>query len=287
MRRAILVLALSASSVCATGCDELRETWIQALRQCGVTDVNSATILYFGPSNNAGPGSGWQKTLDQNRKQVEYHLRVDDEELPGPKAFIRPSPSGYRCKGGRDVSFKLNIVVAVNNSTLPLSAELSDDLKWARNIRITVGGMGWDELNELEYEEYFKKTLGAGNKYFEDMNAPDRLVLRRALAVENLIMVYEFSKDDAAPLKAKYRGPLGGQGNGDIGGGFSADWHEGNDLTITAPAHAWILGELVPFKSSTGFAVTRPQDGRAAVKIVREAAIVAENGNQLVPLRRQ
>jgi hypothetical protein len=283
MRRSILVLALSVSSVSAAGCDEQTDTWVKAVKDCGITGVNPANTLYFGPSNNVGPGSGWRETFGQNRKHVDYRLRLDDEELPTPKAFIRLSPSGYQCKGGREVNFQLNIMVAANSSTLPLSAELSNDLKWATNIRVTVGGMVWDELNELDYEEYFKKTLGAGNKYYEDMNVPERLVLLRALAVKDLVMVYEFSQENAAALKAKYTGPLGGKSKGDIGAGLSADWHQGNNLAITAPGQVWVLGELVPFRSSTGFAAAGPRDRRAALKIVPESEIVAENANQLTP----
>src|SRR5215470_4662105 len=160
MRRFLLVLALSVLSVCATGCDDQqRDMWVQALRDCGITDVDPARTLYFGPSQNAGPGSGWRETF-KNRKHVDYRLRFGSDELPGPKAFIRLSPAGYQCKDGREVTFKLNTDIAVHVSTLPLSAELSNDLRWARTIRISVGGMGWDELNESDYEEYFRKTLG-------------------------------------------------------------------------------------------------------------------------------
>jgi hypothetical protein len=285
MRHSVVVLGLSLLSVGALGCDPQRDWWGQALRDCGITDVNPANTLYFGPSDNAGPGSGWRETFDRKRRHVDYRLRIDSEELPGPTAFIRPSPSGYQCKSGRDVTLKLDISVAVRVSTLPLSGELSDALKWAREIRITARGMGWDELNESDYEEYVRKTLGPGNRYYQEMNEPDRLVLRRALAVENLVMAYEFSKDDATWLKSKYQGPLGGQGSGEIGGGFSADWHD-NGLTIIAPARAWILGELVPFKSSTGFDTGAAQD-RAGMKIVPDSVIVAENQNRLAPLRRQ
>jgi hypothetical protein len=283
MRRRMLVLALFVSSFCVTACDdELRDRWVQALNECGVTDVIPSTVLYFGPSSNVGPGSGWRETFDQKGRHIDYRLKVDNQELPDPKPFIRLSPSGYECKGSRELTFKLNISIAVHASTLPLSAELSKDLQWAREITVTVSGMGWDELNEADYEEYLRKTLGVGNRYYEEMNGPDRLVLRRALAVKNLLMAYWFSSGDAAWLKRKYKGPLGGQGSGDIGAGLSADWHESNVLTIMA-ANAWVLGELVPFKSSTGFITTRSQAGRTAVKIVPDSAIVAENENRLVP----
>ena len=287
MRHSFIALALALFSVvCTTGCDDpQREQWMQALRDCGVAGVKPAHTLYFGPTNNAGPGSGWRETFDAKHRHVDYRLRVDIEELPAPKPFIRPSPSGYQCKGGRDVALKLNISAAVRTSTLPLSKELSDALKWAKEIRITVGGMGWDELNESEYEEYVKKTLGPGNRYYEEMNEPHRLVLRRALAVEHLIMVYDFSKEDAAWLKKRYQGPLGGDGSGDLGGGLSAEWHDNNRLAIMAPARVWILGELVPFKSSAGFDAAAAQD-RAGVKIMRDAVIDAENQNRLAPPRK-
>jgi hypothetical protein len=54
---------------------------------------------------------------------------------------------------------------------------------------------------------------------------------------------------------------------------------------MMAPARVWILGELVPFKSSTGFDAAAAQD-RAGVKIVRDAVIVAENQNRLAPPRK-
>src|SRR5262249_34283551 len=161
MRHSLVVLSLLLVSVCAAGCDDpQRERWIQALRDCGITDVTPAHTLYFGPSSSAGPGSGWRETFDRKRRHVDYRIRVGTDELPEPTAFIRPSPSGYQCKGGRDVTLKLNIGVAARVSTLPLSRELSDALMWAREVRITVGGMGWDEINEAAYAEYVTKSLG-------------------------------------------------------------------------------------------------------------------------------
>ena len=251
-----LVLALIVGiCVILSGCKEPRESWVKALKECGVTDINSDKILYFGPSNKVGPGSTWRETFDESGKHVDYRLRWVEADFPPPKDFLQlAEDSAYQCKNGKRVSFSLSTSAAASLAAFPLSAELSNDFQKAKKVNIAVGGMSWDQVKEGPYVEYFKQTLGPRNPIYEDMSAANRLVLYRALAVKNLIVDYEFSAEDAAALKAKYNGPLSGTGVGNIGAELSATWKNTNTLSITAPGKSWVLGELGKFQSMSGFA---------------------------------
>ena len=275
--RKIGALVLLVTCVALVNCNYSAEkSWVEALKDCGITDINSSKILYFGPSNNVGPGSGWRETLDANGSHVDYRLRFTGDELPAPKDFVQLAGGGYQCKGGKTVTFKLAANVAGSVSTLPLNAQLSNEFQKAKSVTISVGGMGWDQLRELAYETYFKSTLGAGNKFYEDMNVPNRLVLIRTLAVRDLVMTYDFTAGDAAAIKAKFTGPLAGATTGDIGGGLSANWQSATTLAVTAPQKSWILGELASFRSAGGFAGVKANAQLQAVDIKLKSPVLLE-----------
>jgi hypothetical protein len=263
--------------VSLVSCEHSAEkNWVDAMKDCGITDINSSQILYFGPSNNVGPGSGWRDTFDANGNHVDYRLRFTADELPAPKDFVQLAAGGYQCRGGRTVNFKLAADVAGSVSTLPLNVQLSNEFQKAKSVTISIGGMGWDQLRELAYETYFRSTLGAGNKFYEDMNVPNRLVVIRALAVRDLVMTYDFSAADAAAIKGKFTGPLAGATTGDIGGGLSANWQSATTLAVTAPQKAWILGELGSFRSGGGFAAAKVGSQLQAVEIKPKSPVLLE-----------
>jgi len=255
MKRYALAISI-LSCLFLFGCHEdLRDRWVDAMKNCASTDINSKTILYFGPSNNVGPGSVWRETVDDKGNHVDYRLRYIEADLPAPKNFLqRAEDNAFQCRDGRTASFSLSASASATISAFPLSAELSNDFKRAKKVSVTVGGMAWDQIKEQPFEEYFRKTLGPGHPVYEDMNGPNRFVLYRALAVRDLVIDLEFSNEDAASLKAKYTGSLGSLAQGTIGAGISATWKSTNTLSITAPGRSWILGELCKFRPSSGFA---------------------------------
>ena len=252
----VLAAVVALGTIGGNGCRHPEASFFEGLKQCAETDITSDKILYFGPSNSVGPGSGWREAFGADGKHADFRLRFAQADLPEPKNFIELSKSGYSCQNGKSVTFELNADVSASVSTLPLTAALSNDLKTAKSVTVTVGGMGWDQIKEIEYEDYFKKQLGAGDKYYEDMNNSNRLVLYRALAVKDLTMDYTFSSEDYAKLTAKYSGPLGGGGSGNIGGNVSINWKGDNKMAITAPGNSWVLGELGKFSSMKGFAAS-------------------------------
>ena len=72
MKRYALVLSIVACVV-LFGCPKPpQRSWVEAIQDCGKTDINSDKILYFGPSNNVGPGSVWRETFDDNKNHVDY-----------------------------------------------------------------------------------------------------------------------------------------------------------------------------------------------------------------------
>src|SRR5262245_6363522 len=116
MKNLVLLLGMC---VALAGCDEAQKSWLDALKDCGITDINSSKVLYFGPSNVVGPGSGWRETLDTRGDHVDYRLRFTSDELPSPKDFLQPAGGGYQCKGGKTINFKLAGDVSGSVSTLP------------------------------------------------------------------------------------------------------------------------------------------------------------------------
>jgi hypothetical protein len=273
----IKTIALMACVFVALSCNEgPKDVWVKALKECAETDINSDKILYFGPSNVAGPGSGWRETFDARGRHVDYRLRWSpSKDMPPPRDWVdEPGDSAFQCKSGQSVKFELKVNVAADVKAFPLNAEVSNDLSKAKKVDVSVAGMAWEPVREGPYRLYYKNTLGPTHPVYEDMDSANRYVLIRGLKVKGLEIHGEFSTQDIFDLKAKYNAPAGGAF--DLGGGLSGKFEGASTFVITAPGSAWVLGELAAFSSSGGFAGKGAPVALRAVDISSPTEIVEE-----------
>jgi hypothetical protein len=252
MNKTITILALCFS---LSGCnhDDARSAWTSVIDKCARSQLNGK-ILYFGPSNNIGPGSVWRKP-EGGGFRVRYSLA----EMPGNSVFItQGTPSS--CDGSSETKFGTKASVGLSTSLSTASAEVQNDFQKATNIQVRAGSIAWDIVKEGPYEAYVRALPSVGGVR-EDLAVGDRLVLYRALRVIGYSATLEFSTSDAAALKAKYSGVLPKSVTGDVSAEMAATWSTDNKLTLTSTGDFYLAGELVPFKPAGFASVTTAEFG--------------------------
>jgi len=243
---AIFVFTLGLVASDPSAAEDAKTFWTSVLKNCASSDLNGNKILYFGPSNNIGPGSIWLTGADGG-----YQLRTTVTDTRALKAFlVRGTPTA--CSATSTTELKASAVANLEPSLGIVSGDLSIDLKKAKSLEVQADSIAWDLLQTAQYEHYVKH-LRSDSIVRDDLDRGGRLVLSRALRVTGYTASLEFSDSDAAALKAKYSGPLPKAITGEFGGKLSASWTSNNTLKLSSKSDFYIAGELSPYKSS-GFA---------------------------------
>lgn len=227
-----------------SGCkhDDVSAAWYEVLKKCVSADQLGSKLVYFGPSNNIGPGALWRKA-DDGGLFVRYVLRdaIPDEEQRG--ALIIPGEEA-NCKGTAKSSWSLKPSLLVETKAAPITGELALDLNRARSVTVAVHNWSLDQIKEGPFETWLRRN--PENAYVLDATRDSRLVLERAVRVLGFSTTLEFSRNDALELKAKYSGPA--LGTGQLGIGLGAKWTGDTTLELTSTKNIYIAGELVSLK---------------------------------------
>lgn len=236
-----------------SGCDgneTARALWTDVVKKCAASDLLGKDVLYFGPSNPLGPGSVWRKGTDAG-----YYVRwLPSDVDSSPNSFIKDG-TPFNCAGTSTTTTKLSPTAALQTSAVPVSADISGDFSKARKTTVTVNAAQWDEIVEGPFDQKVK-ALDPNNPVKVDLDTGTRYVSERALRITGMSADLEFSHDDAIALKAKYNGPLGSLGTGNLGVGLNAEWKGDTTLHLTSATQFYVAGELRPY-TSTGLSAAR------------------------------
>src|SRR5579859_4840607 len=156
-------------SVIFCGSKDARVVWNDTLKKCSSNDLLGSKVLFFGASNNIGPGSVWR-------------LRADGKYSPRwilPDAPIHNNNEST-CGGDASASFTLSSGASLDNAIAPVTGSLGFDLKRARKVTLTPTKFRWDDVVEGPYENYIR-TQAKDDVKADLVPANKRFVLQRAL----------------------------------------------------------------------------------------------------------
>jgi hypothetical protein len=196
--------------------------------------------LYFGASNNIGPGSIWRK-------------RPAPQEGYSPRWIIKDAPvnkgSTSNCTGTAAAQAEFGGGATLQNAVTPVTGTLGIEFKRAQKVVLRPTGFRWDDVLEGPYEAYLQKQASGDIK--ADMTPANmRLVMQRALWVNGLSADLEFDSSTGVDVKGKVKeGPLAVS---ELGFNANAKWTGNTKLTLTSTEGFYIAGEMVAF--SGGFA---------------------------------
>lgn len=239
--RALSLLVCLSYGVAIFGCTNIATTGEAAgelVGGCADSELNSKAVLYFGPSNQIGPGSIWSRLGPQGGYQPQW--RMQDLEID---TSLIGKGRPFQCNLSRNSQFatiaSLSVVSAVANA----SAGVKADFSRAKTIDISVTAAAWDTIWAGPYIAKLRSVDDATIR--RDVLGKNRLVLRRALRVDGYRVLLDFDADAKAEIKAKYAGQALGQKTlGEAGAEFSASWTNDDRLELTASGGVYVAGEF-------------------------------------------
>lgn len=257
--RKMVAVAVAVSSLAGCGTNDAKSAWNDVVKKCAASDLTAKTVLYFGPTNNVGPGSIWREGPEGG-----YRLRWTDKDLTWASNVVQPG-GPLACEGKVVADFSGKASVGLTSLVAPASGELAGDLKRARTISAKANALAWDTIKEGPYEQHVN-NLPQDSGVKQELHSGTRLVMVRALRVSGFTADLTFSQSDAASLKAKFNGEITSGVDAELSAGLSATWTNDTTLKISA-SDFYIAGELGQY-TSTGFA-TAETEAPKAVDIVK------------------
>jgi hypothetical protein len=209
-----------------------RAAWISVLGKCASTELIGKDVLYFGASNEIGPGSIWRKT-DQGEIRLRLEL-ADIEPDKGKRDSMIHTNNTVTCQGNTDSGWQLQLGLPFEGAVTPVSGDVRADLKKAESVKVNVGGWSIDELKEA----LFERMIRDNESLRDEFESPDRVVVENAVKVSGFSADFKFSKSLADQLKAKYSGKEVSLQNGArLASQFTAD----TTLTMSSSNAFYIL----------------------------------------------
>jgi hypothetical protein len=253
-RRGVAVTCLLAVAV--AGCKDPAPTAADAdqvaVDGCAGSNLASKAVLYFGPSNQIGPGSVWQRMGDLGGYQPLYRL----QDL-GIDAGVIQQGAPFSCDLTRARGWKADAALSVLSGASTVSADAKADFSRATSVTVSTSGAAWDDLLMGPYGARLRAIPDAAVR--ADVTGPKRLSLRRALRVAQYKVTLTFDSSVGPSLQAKYGGAsLPSSVVGNAGANFSVNWTGSDKLELTA-SNVYVAGEFAELKDGD-WQASRGQD---------------------------
>lgn len=240
MQRTRLLLLMLAAMSLAASCSPPKTSVAtnEFVNGCADSDLNSKSVLYFGPSNQIGPGSVWSRLGPSGGYQPQWRM----QDL-GVDARVIDQGKPFACDLSRNSRLAANAGLSVISSVANAAAEAKTDFSRGKIVNVTSKGAAWDTVVAGPYNARIKGIADAGIR--ADVAGPNRIILRRALRLDGYKVTMDFDTAVKPAIKAKYSGKiLGRETVGDIGANLSAQWTSDDKLELTASDGVYVAGEF-------------------------------------------
>jgi len=221
---------------------------------CAGDELQSNAVLYFGPSNQIGPGSIWSRLGPNGGYQPQW--RTHDLNL-NYATVVQPGKA-FPCDFSKNAKLTAEGGLSALSPAANVSAEVKADFERAKTIKVSASEVAWDTLVAGPYLVQLKGIASADTK--RDVFGENRLVVRRALRLSGYKALLDFDTNFAPAIKAKYDGmKLGAKTVGEVGAQFTAKWTRDEKLELSAADNVYVAGEFAELKNGE-FRSTRGEE---------------------------
>jgi hypothetical protein len=210
---------------------------------CEADDFATGRIVFFGLSNNLGPGTIMKRCTGQG---IGPRYLVGNI-IPDPASTVIHHGVDWTCALGDSVARAFNANRAVG--ILPVDAASNAKLARAFDIEVTVDSVRWDDLLAGPYRAAVDQLSDPRLK--ADLLQGGYLVESRALVAKGLKVTALFERSIGAGVKAALGEGLKTLQQGKVTAVVTLTWEGTTKLTITAPAEVYIAGRLTSFGSGS------------------------------------
>jgi hypothetical protein len=228
----IFALALGSCSASQSAASRGAAT----IGDCEADDSATGQIVFFGLSDNLGPGTIMKRYTGKG---------IGPEYLVGsvvadPTSEVVHHGVDWACALGDSVGQAFNANSAVG--ILPVDTTLNAKLARAAHIGVTVESLRWDDLLAAPYREAVDQLSDPILK--ADLLRGSYLVESRALVAKGIRVTALFESSVGASVKAALGEGRKALKQGMVTAVVDLAWHGTTALTITAPAEVYIAGRL-------------------------------------------
>lgn len=239
--RPILMVACIALSACAATPNS-GDGGRQYVNSCSDSDLNSKSVLYFGPSNQIGPGSVWIRLGINGGYQPQWRM----EDLGVDTTVVAPGLS-FECSITATSQLTADAGLSVLSKVTTVSADVKSDFSHAKSIQVSSTKAAWDTLVAGPWSQRIDGLKNAAIR--ADVQGKNRLVLNRALKLSDYKAVLDFDTAVKPEIKAKYDGKLLSSTQvGEVGAQLTASWTQDGKLELTAKGDIYVAGEFAPLQ---------------------------------------
>ena len=237
LKRLVACVTLG-SALAACGTNDSGSAANEFVRGCADSDLNSKSVLYFGPSNQIGPGSIWSRLGQNGGYQPQWRMQdlgVDASVVDKGKVFSCDLSKSSKLAAAAELS----VVSSVSNA----SGEAKADFSRGKVVNVGSTGAAWDTVVAGPYGVKLRAVTDPSIR--ADIANQNRIIMRRALRLEGYRVTMTFDSTVAPQIKAKYSGKvLGKETLGDVGADLSARWTTDDKLELTAANGIYVAGEF-------------------------------------------
>ena len=222
-----------------------REAWVSVLGKCADTEVIGHDFIFFGLSNEIGPGSVWRKAEDGSFR-LRFELSDIEPDAAKRQGLIRTGNTAV-CQGGNLSNWSLNAGLPFEGKLTPVSGTFSSELRKAQSVAVGVDVWSIDVLKEVPYEQLLTSLK---KPYDSELTKTDRLVIENAVKLSGFKAAFNFSKQIATDLKTKYSDESMSVAlrNGPY---LDARWTSDTTLTLSSPDPFYMLAAFGRLKSGS------------------------------------
>jgi hypothetical protein len=236
VRLSALLIAVLSLSGCETNSSGTAAK--EFVNGCADSALNGKSVLYFGPSNQIGPGSVWSRAGHSGGYQPQWRMQdlgVDVKVIDLGKSF--------ECDLNKSSKLAANAGLSVISSVTNASADAKAAFSRAKLIKVTSKGAAWDTVVAGPYNARLKEIPDPAIR--ADIAGPNRIIMRRALRLNGYKVTLDFDASVKPEIKAKYSGKLLGRETvGDVGANLAAEWTSEDKLELTASDGVYVAGEF-------------------------------------------
>ncbi|MBI2132164.1 MAG: hypothetical protein HYT99_05020 [Candidatus Tectomicrobia bacterium] len=237
--RVVPVAAVLALVFSIAGCryQQSKSAWETVLAQCGAGESFEGGV-FFGPSDQAGPGSVWRRTDTGG-----YNLRWTLLEAKGAGNSPLPVQAGQEsaCKQASFTLERMFPSLLLTTPLLPMDDGLEADLDKVDRVAVRVRGWAVDRLAEGPYGGMLK-SLPADALLRKDFGREAIMAQVSGLRVTGFSVSLEFTAAEAAQMRQKYKDLSIKRGN--RGASFTARWASPTVLELAAEKDIYVFGRL-------------------------------------------
>lgn len=258
--KGLIAIGLVGAMLGLGGCNgnTARDMSDKFIKACAGDEIQSNAVLYFGPSNQLGPGSIWSRLGPNGGYQPQW--RTEDLNLNYGK--VVQVGKGFPCHSSTNSTLTASGGVSALSPAANVSAEVKGDFARAKSMTLSATEAAWDTIVAGPYLVQLNGISDVGIK--SDVFGKNRLVVRRALRLSGYKALLDFGINFTPELKAKYDGvTLGSKAIGEVGAQFTAKWTNDQKLELSAADNVYVAGEFAQLVNGE-FASTR--DGKDTIQ---------------------